>query len=257
MKKLLLLSLLACLMVGCKSAPTVTEKPPTASIQTEIYTNDQYGFSINAPTDWEVDTSDERSLVTYINPTSDEEFPSKISVLYQPANGLTLRENTDQFVAGAASTFEGFKLRSRVEGIIQNYATEVLEYEMTLFEDTVIMGQQIIEQPDGWLVITGAARAKDLQPLIAAVKASSDSLQLIERAEAPEVKIEGPEAGLGESSEQVCAAKGGTWHNFPNGCVDRCHPKDLPQICTQAFEYGCDCGTDKCWDGENCVVNPS
>ena len=54
-----------------------------------------------------------------------------------------------------------------------------------------------------------------------------------------------------------CEALGGTWKEFPNGCVDSCEKARNPSgvFCTQAFTFGCDCGIDKCWNGEICENN--
>jgi hypothetical protein len=59
--------------------------------------------------------------------------------------------------------------------------------------------------------------------------------------------------------EIICQAVGGEWRTFSNGCVDSCalarqDPND-PIVCTMAFTEGCDCGPDKCWNGETCEAN--
>tara|TARA_Y100000310_G_C20658422_1_gene803282 strand:+ start:1795 stop:2073 length:279 start_codon:yes stop_codon:yes gene_type:complete len=60
-----------------------------------------------------------------------------------------------------------------------------------------------------------------------------------------------------EDSQQECKRVGGVWREFNNGCVDSCslerRPKEI--ACTQAFTNGCDCGEDKCWNGETCEKN--
>ena len=53
------------------------------------------------------------------------------------------------------------------------------------------------------------------------------------------------------SEEYICLGAGGTWRQFPNGCVDACGigPETM---CTQAFTFGCDCGPNACWTGTEC-----
>ena len=60
-----------------------------------------------------------------------------------------------------------------------------------------------------------------------------------------------------EDSEQECLRVGGEWIEFNNGCVDSCdyrrNPVDIS--CIQVLTYGCECGKDKCWNGETCEDN--
>ena len=55
--------------------------------------------------------------------------------------------------------------------------------------------------------------------------------------------------------EQKCREVGGTWREFPDGCVDSCDAQRNPGaiVCTQAFTFGCDCPKQgECWNGESC-----
>lgn len=55
----------------------------------------------------------------------------------------------------------------------------------------------------------------------------------------------------------ACLASGGSWKIFENGCVDSCYYAHNPlSNCTHTLTNGCDCGPDKCWDGEKCTPNP-
>lgn len=57
----------------------------------------------------------------------------------------------------------------------------------------------------------------------------------------------------GCSPEELACTRGeGTWAYLPDTCVDACHSSG----CGFAFTQGCDCGPDKCWDGERCTPNP-
>lgn len=56
----------------------------------------------------------------------------------------------------------------------------------------------------------------------------------------------------------VCEEVKGVWRQFGNGCTDDCRSKfDEFTICTQALSYGCDCGRNRCWDGQTCVTQKS
>jgi hypothetical protein len=53
----------------------------------------------------------------------------------------------------------------------------------------------------------------------------------------------------------ICQETKGVWRQFGNGCADDCRSKfDQFSICTQALIYGCDCGKNRCWNGEKCVL---
>lgn len=56
---------------------------------------------------------------------------------------------------------------------------------------------------------------------------------------------------------QACESSEGEWRTFNNGCVDSCALERNPELilCTQALTDGCDCGIDKCWNGESCEDN--
>ena len=60
-------------------------------------------------------------------------------------------------------------------------------------------------------------------------------------------------------SQELCEAGGAEWIDFPTGCHDECvyerwSAKDH-YACTEAFSKGCDCGPDKCWNGNSCEPN--
>ena len=53
----------------------------------------------------------------------------------------------------------------------------------------------------------------------------------------------------------VCENSKGVWRQFGNGCADFCHDKfDRFAMCTQALVFSCECGKNRCWDGESCVA---
>ncbi|MFH1510885.1 MAG: hypothetical protein ABIF10_04275 [Candidatus Woesearchaeota archaeon] len=57
---------------------------------------------------------------------------------------------------------------------------------------------------------------------------------------------------------EACSPSGGVWRQFTDGCVDSCYLEEHQdhRACTLALTYGCDCGPEKCWNGERCVANP-
>ena len=60
-----------------------------------------------------------------------------------------------------------------------------------------------------------------------------------------------------EDSEEECLRVNGKWIEFNNGCIDSCeyirNPEEIS--CIQVLTYGCECGKDKCWNGETCEDN--
>jgi hypothetical protein len=53
----------------------------------------------------------------------------------------------------------------------------------------------------------------------------------------------------------ACEEVRGVWRQFSNGCVDECNAKfDRFLICPQVLAYGCDCGRNRCWNGDTCVM---
>ena len=64
---------------------------------------------------------------------------------------------------------------------------------------------------------------------------------------------------LEEGKEKSCLLGGGKWSYMKDTCGDSCQSKIpgdnglSPVACGQAFTWNCDCGNNKCWDGENCV----
>lgn len=54
---------------------------------------------------------------------------------------------------------------------------------------------------------------------------------------------------------ETCEKDRGVWREFGNGCADSCEAKfDKTSICTQALTYSCECGKNKCWNGERCTA---
>jgi len=60
-----------------------------------------------------------------------------------------------------------------------------------------------------------------------------------------------------ENQEVKCGKAGGIWKKFGNGCMDSCDYARNPTTiyCTEALADGCDCGEDKCWNGNECEDN--
>lgn len=56
---------------------------------------------------------------------------------------------------------------------------------------------------------------------------------------------------------QECERVGGTWEYYSNGCADSCTliRSNETVVCTQAFTWACNCGEDKCWNGNTCESN--
>lgn len=60
-----------------------------------------------------------------------------------------------------------------------------------------------------------------------------------------------------EDPQEECARVEGGWMTFNNGCVDSCFAarSDETPICTMALTDSCDCGPERCWNGETCEDN--
>lgn len=59
------------------------------------------------------------------------------------------------------------------------------------------------------------------------------------------------------SSSWSCTESGGVWNELPNSCVDSCASVKYPDLmCLLVLTEGCDCGPNKCWDGNSCVTDP-
>jgi hypothetical protein len=51
-----------------------------------------------------------------------------------------------------------------------------------------------------------------------------------------------------------CEKQKGLWRDFGDSCVDGCLAKlDSLTMCARAITAGCDCGENRCWDGNSCV----
>ncbi|MDA7705062.1 hypothetical protein N8772_01100 [Rickettsiales bacterium] len=59
-----------------------------------------------------------------------------------------------------------------------------------------------------------------------------------------------------DSNKALCTASDGLWRVFNHNCFDKCAKiidKNTP--CYRLLEYGCDCGVDKCWQGNKCILD--
>lgn len=57
-----------------------------------------------------------------------------------------------------------------------------------------------------------------------------------------------------EEERAQCENSEGKWREFGNTCGDVC---GTVTTCGQALTYGCDCGSELCWDGNSCIVDNS
>lgn len=54
-----------------------------------------------------------------------------------------------------------------------------------------------------------------------------------------------------QTEQSICNEAGGEWKSMPDACVDMCDA----EICAQVITDGCDCGHEKCWTGQECIIN--
>ena len=52
-----------------------------------------------------------------------------------------------------------------------------------------------------------------------------------------------------------CYTAGGKWTMCGSGCGDSCESLKIDTLCPMMMMPCCDCGPDKCWDGNKCILN--
>lgn len=56
-------------------------------------------------------------------------------------------------------------------------------------------------------------------------------------------------------SKPQCLREMGNWRKFSSDCGGTCKSEfDEYAICAKTITYSCDCGHDKCWDNNNCIL---
>ena len=57
--------------------------------------------------------------------------------------------------------------------------------------------------------------------------------------------------------DPACDMAGGRWTLFGTLCRDTCESERGGRLegCSDAEAYGCDCGPDRCWNGNSCEPN--
>jgi hypothetical protein len=56
-------------------------------------------------------------------------------------------------------------------------------------------------------------------------------------------------------NKAICEKTEGNWRLFNNDCGDSCEKNFSLPVCSSAPTYNCDCGKNKCWDGDKCISN--
>jgi len=56
-------------------------------------------------------------------------------------------------------------------------------------------------------------------------------------------------------NKAICEKTQGNWRIFNNDCGDSCEKNFSLPVCSSVLTYNCDCGKNKCWDGDKCVSN--
>ncbi len=52
----------------------------------------------------------------------------------------------------------------------------------------------------------------------------------------------------------MCEKTKGNWRAFNSSCTDSCESKFDSLFCTSFPFYACDCGDNRCWDGNKCIL---
>jgi len=55
--------------------------------------------------------------------------------------------------------------------------------------------------------------------------------------------------------KEICAKTMGNWRLFNNDCSDSCESTFSLPVCTSILLYNCDCGENRCFDGDKCIAN--
>jgi hypothetical protein len=50
------------------------------------------------------------------------------------------------------------------------------------------------------------------------------------------------------NNKDQCVSDRGVWRLFNNNCADNCSSKFDHEVCTHIANYGCECGSKRCWD---------
>ncbi|MFT7088052.1 MAG: hypothetical protein ACJAZX_001507 [Rickettsiales bacterium] len=54
-------------------------------------------------------------------------------------------------------------------------------------------------------------------------------------------------------NKEICRQDKGLWRIFNNDCADKCDNKFEYSACARTRIFACDCGVNKCWNGDKCV----
>lgn len=54
-------------------------------------------------------------------------------------------------------------------------------------------------------------------------------------------------------NKSVCENSRGTWREYGNSCANNCQSQVQNNVCTMGLLYTCDCGANRCWDGDKCA----
>ena len=64
------------------------------------------------------------------------------------------------------------------------------------------------------------------------------------------------ETNTGDPEQRSCLLSGGEWVLFGDTCMDTCiKARQHVEWCENRDVYGCECGTDRCWNGSACEPN--
>jgi len=69
------------------------------------------------------------------------------------------------------------------------------------------------------------------------------------------------ESGIKRNEDELkdernyCISSRGIWKKFPDACSDRCEAKSGPTVCASVITDSCDCGNNRCWNGESCILS--
>ena len=148
-------------IIGCgggekESELEVKPLPPSTGIETELYTNSEYGFSIEYPTDWDLEEDYMGTVVFFAGPLLENRYMVNVNVLIEEVpEEMTVRDCAKAFVLTAKKTYENFQK-------IEEYKTTTIDGDDAIVDVitlTITEGEQVFALKDATAMIVRDKKA--------------------------------------------------------------------------------------------------
>jgi hypothetical protein len=136
--------------IGCgggekESELEVKPLPPSTGIETELYTNSEYGFSIEYPTDWDLEEDYMGMVVGFFGPVLENSYMVNVNVqIEEIPKEMTVRDYAKACMLTAKKTCEDFQQ-------IEEYKTTTIDgcdAIVDVITLTVTEGEQVFALKD-------------------------------------------------------------------------------------------------------------